>query len=126
MTGTTGSESFIALLNDMTSLSLVIPYIFIALAYIKARQNGMDAPFKMVRSTAVAIAIGVLILVVSSFGYLGAGLYALLADTVDWVYVAIVYGGPIALIGLGLVLRAVSLKLHCKSVLARDHPFSHQ
>ena len=111
LTGTTGSESFIALLNDMASLSLVIPYIFIALAYIKARRDGMDAPFKMVRSTPVAIAIGVLVLIVSGIGYLGAGLYALQEEPVNWIYVATVYGGPILLIGLGLLLRAASLRL---------------
>ncbi len=115
ITGTTGSENFIALLNDMASLSLVIPYIFIALAYIRARKAGMDAPFKMARSTPVAIGIGVLVLVVSAVGYLGAGLYALLEDPIDWIYVAIVYGGPIALIGLGFILRAVSLRMYARS-----------
>ena len=111
-TGTTGSESFIALLNDMSALSLVVPYIFIALAYIKARRDGMDAPFKMARSTPVAIGVGVVVLAVSALGYLGAGLYALQENPVDWIYVAIVYGGPIVLIGLGLVLRRISLRVH--------------
>ena len=72
----------------------------------------MDAPFKMVRSTSLAVAIGVLVLIVSGAGYLGAGLYALQADPIDWVYVAIVYGGPVLLIGLGLLLRSWSLRAH--------------
>jgi len=67
------------MLNDLASLSLVVPYIFVTLAYIRARRNGMDAPFKMVRSTPLAVAIGMLVLIVSSAGYLGAGLYALRA-----------------------------------------------
>ncbi len=120
LTGTTGSENFIGLLNDMASLSLVIPYIFIALAYIQARRNGMDAPFKMVQSTPKAIAIGVLVLVVSAAGYLGAGLYALQEDPINWIYVATVYGGPIALIGLGLLLRAASLKVYARSAHSSD------
>ena len=111
-TGTQGSEKFIGLLNDLSSLSLVVPYVFVALAYIQARRRGMNAPFQMVRSTPVAIGIGVLVLVVSALGYLGAGLYALLEDSIDWVYVGVVYGGPIALIFLGLVLRRVSQKAH--------------
>jgi amino acid transporter len=114
-TGTTGSERFISLLNDMASLSLVIPYMFVALAYIRARRRGMDAPFKMVRSTPVAVAIGILVLVVSAFGYLGAGAYALQAQPIDWIYVAVVYGGPIALIFLGLALRAASMRAHARS-----------
>ena len=54
--------------------------------------------------------IGVLVLVVSGVGYLGAGLYALQADPIDWIYVGIVYGGPVLLVGLGLLLRAWSLR----------------
>lgn len=107
--GMAGSEAFLSLLNDLASLSLVVPYMFVALAYIRARRKGMDAPFKMVRSTPVAIAIGVLVLAVSTAGYLGAGLYALQADPIDWLYVGIVYGGPVLLIGLGLLLRAWSM-----------------
>lgn len=110
LTGMEGSERFLGLLNDMASLSLVVPYVFIALAYIQARRKGMDAPFKMVRSTPVAVAIGVVVLAVSLAGYLGAGLYALDADPVDWTYVGVVYAGPIALILVGLLLRALSLK----------------
>jgi amino acid transporter len=112
LAGMSGSEDFIALLNDLASLSLVVPYIFLAVSYIRARRAGMDAPFKMARSTPVAIAIACVVLVVSSAGYLGAGLFALQTDPVDWLYVAIVYGGPLLLIGIGLSLRAWSLKVH--------------
>jgi amino acid transporter len=114
-TGTQGSERFIGLLNDLASLSLVVPYVFIALAYIQARRRGMNAPFQAVHSTRAAIAIGVLVLAISALGYFGAGLYALLEPPVDWVYVAVVYGGPILLIFLGLGLRYVSLKAHATS-----------
>jgi amino acid transporter len=112
LTGASGSERFISLLNDLSSLSLVIPYVFIALAYIRARRTGMDAPFKMARSTGLAVAIGVLVLVVSGLGYFGAGLFALQAETIDWIYVAIVYGGPAAVILLGMLLRTISLRVY--------------
>ncbi len=112
LAGLAGSEAFIALLNDLASLSLVVPYLFVALAYIRARQKGMDAPFKMARSTPVAVALGVLVLAVSAAGYLGAGLYALQSDPIDWTYVGIVYGGPVLLVALGLLLRAWSLRAH--------------
>ncbi len=110
LAGRSGSEGFISLLNDLSALAVVLPYVFIALSYIMSRRKGMDAPFKMVRSTPVAMAIGVLILVVSALGYFGAGLYAVQSDPIDWLYVAIVYAGPIGLIGLGLALRWVSLR----------------
>ncbi|MCA9511332.1 MAG: amino acid permease, partial [Myxococcales bacterium] len=111
-TNTQGSERFMGLLNDMSSLSLVVPYVFIALAYIRARRGGMDAPFKMARSNHVAVGVGVLVLVVSALGYFGAGLYALQEQPIDWIYVAVTYGGPILLILLGLALRTASLKAH--------------
>jgi hypothetical protein len=98
------------LLNDLSSLSLVIPYAFIALAYILARRQGMRAPFQMTRSTPVAVAVGILVLLVSAAAYFGAGLHAVLADPIDWTYVAIVYGGPLLLIGVGVVLRGVSMR----------------
>ena len=112
VSGTKGSERFISLLNDTSSLSLVVPYVFLALSYLCARARGMDAPFKMVRSTPLAMAIGMLVLFVSALGYGGAGLYALESRPVDWIYVGVVYGGPIALIFVGLGVRRLSLRLH--------------
>jgi len=112
LAGLNGSEAFISLLNDLSSLALVIPYAFIALAYIRARRDGMRAPFQMTSSTPVAVAVGVLVLVVSAAAYFGAGLHAVMADPIDWMYVAIVYGGPLLLIGLGVVLRGLSMRYH--------------
>lgn len=121
LTGMSGSERFLGLLNDLASLSLVVPYMFVALAYIQARRNGMDAPFKMTRSTPLAIAIGVTVLLVSAFGYLGAGLFALQAEPIDWIYVGIVYGGPWVLIGLGMALRALSLQAFRSAARSGTH-----
>lgn len=108
--GLKGSEAFISLLNDLSSLSLVIPFAFIALAYIRARRQGMRAPFQMTRSTPIAVAIGVLVLVVSAAAYFGAGLHAVMETPIDWTYVGIVYGGPLLLIGIGVVLRRLSMR----------------
>jgi amino acid transporter len=108
--GLKGSEAFISLLNDLASLSLVIPFVFIALAYIRSRRQGMRAPFQMTQSTPLAIAIGILVLGVSAAAYFGAGLHAVMAAPVDWLYVGIVYGGPLFLIALGVVLRGLSMR----------------
>ncbi|MDA1266051.1 MAG: amino acid permease [Planctomycetota bacterium] len=107
--GLSGSDRFISLLIDLSSLAVVVPYLFISIAYVRARRAGMLAPFQMARSTPVAVTIGVVTLAVSAFGYLGAGLYALQAETIDWLYVATVYLGPGILIALGLWLRHLSL-----------------
>lgn len=108
--GLKGSEAFISLVNDLASLSLVVPFVFIALAYIRVRRQGMRAPFQMTQSTPLAIALGILVLVVSAAAYFGAGLHAVMADPIDWTYVGIVYGGPLLLIGLGVLLRRWSMR----------------
>lgn len=115
LTGSDSSERLFGILNDMSALSLVVPFVFVALAYIQARRKGMDAPFKMTQSTPLAIGIGVAVVIVSCLGYFGAGLFALDAETIDWMYVATVYGGPVFLVVLGMALRYVSLKAHHKA-----------
>jgi len=109
-TGISGSDALITLLNDLTSLSLVIPYLFIAASYARFRWGEPSAPYQMVRSTPLAIATAMLVLAVSVVAYLGAGLFAVQAEEIDWIYVATVYLGPVVLIGLGLVLRGASMR----------------
>ena len=91
-------------------MSLVIPFVFIALAYIRARLRGMRAPFQMTRSTPVAIGVGIVVLAVSAAAYFGAGLQAVMTDPIDWTYVGIVYGGPLLLIALGVLVRGLSMR----------------
>ncbi|MCB9891113.1 MAG: amino acid permease [Planctomycetes bacterium] len=112
LTGLSGSDRLVSLLNDLTSLAVVVPYFFVAIAYVRARRAGMVAPFQMVRSTRLAIAIGWLTVAVSALGYCGAGLFALQSDPIDWIYVATVYLGPGLLIVGGLLLRSMSLAAH--------------
>jgi uncharacterized membrane protein YphA (DoxX/SURF4 family) len=63
-----------------------------------------------VRSTSLAVGIGVMTFALSALGYVGAGLYALDAEEIDWIYVATVYLGPGLLILLGLLVRWASLR----------------
>jgi len=110
LTGLSGSDRFISLLNDLTSLALVVPYLFVSVAYVRARRGGLVAPYRMVQSSSLAVAIGVMTFVLSALGYVGAGLNALDAEVIDWIYVATVYLGPWLLILLGLLLRRASLR----------------
>lgn len=117
--GTSGSDQLISLLNDLTSLAVVIPYLFIAASYIRFRRAGDPAPYRMVRSTPLAVATAVMVFVVSALGYLGAGLFAFQSEKIDWVYVATVYLGPALLIGLGLLLRRASMRSAALRAMAR-------
>ena len=102
--GTTvsGSSSMVMSRNEISALQL--PWICSAILPLSAIPSS--------RSTHTAVAIGLLTLVISALGYFGAGLYALQSDPIDWTYVGVVYVGPLGLIGLGLVLRAFSQRLH--------------
>ena len=92
------------------SLALVVPYGFVAVSYIRARRAGMRAPFQMVRSTPLAVAIAAMVFVLTVLAYLGAGAFATQAARIDWVYMSTVYFGPALLIGLGLLLRSASMR----------------
>ncbi len=110
LTGTSASDRLISLLNDLTSLALVVPYGFVAISYIRARRTGLRAPFQMVRSTPLAVLIAATVFVLSVLAYLGAGAFAAQAAKIDWVYMATVYFGPALLIALGLLLRRASMR----------------
>ncbi len=109
-TGVSGSDQLISLLNDLTSLAVVIPYAFIAISYVRFRRAGRRAPYQMVRSTPLALATAGLVFGLSVLGYVGAGLFAAQAETIDWVYMATIYLGPAILIALGLLLRTLSMR----------------
>lgn len=110
LTGTSASDRLISLLNDVTSLALVVPYAFVAVSYIRARRAGLRAPFQMVRSTPLALAIAAMVLVLSVLAYAGAGAFASEAAKIDWIYMGTVYFGPWLLVVLGLVLRRASMR----------------
>lgn len=94
-------------LTNLSSLSLIIPYIILSIAYLVYRLKGNKAPYTMFKSNALAISMAILLLVLGTIGFIGAGLGdvvgagsskdALLAVGKD-------YGGPVLLIILGYVL----------------------
>ena len=115
LTGLNSIDSFFRLLTDLSSLSLVIPYIVLAGAYFVFRLKKISAPFTMLRSDHLAATVAFITIVVGMVGFFGAGIeYYIDAETrIEAIKaVLMVYGGPFILIALGFGLTRTSHRLH--------------
>jgi amino acid transporter len=111
LSGLTKLDAFFKLLTDMSALSLILPYIILAVAYLVFRLKGTKAPFTMFKSNTVAVIISILVLTLSIAGFFGAGLDYIVGSetTADAIKsITMTYGGPIALIILGYLLTLVT------------------
>jgi len=97
-------DAFFRLVTDLTALSLVIPYMILAAAYLVFRKNNNPGPFTMMRSNKLALGVAMGTLVISIAAFFGAGIdYYVDAET-SWdaaKAIMMTYGGPIVLIALG-------------------------
>ena len=97
-------DSFFRLITDLTALSLVIPYMILAAAYLVFRMKNAPGPFTMMRSNKLAQSVAAGTLLISIAAFFGAGIdYYVDAET-GWEAakaIMMTYGGPIVLIALG-------------------------
>ncbi|MCB2290884.1 amino acid permease [Clostridium sp. CS001] len=111
LVGLNSIDAFFKLLTDLSALSLILPYIILAVAYLVFRLKGNKAPFTMFKSNAVAITISIFVLVLGIAGFFGAGLdYIVGAESTAEAIklIAKTYGGPILLIILGYLLTIIT------------------
>lgn len=100
-------DAFFRILTDLSSLSLVVPYIVLIAAYIVFRLKGKEAPFTFFKSNATAMIFSWIALILSIAGFFGAGLdYIMGSETTKEAAILIfkTYGGPVILIILGYVI----------------------
>ncbi len=97
-------DAFFRLITDLTALSLVIPYMILAAAYLVFRLNNSPGPFTMMRSNKLSHSVALGTLIISVAAFFGAGIdYYVDAET-GWEAakaILMTYGGPIFLIALG-------------------------
>ena len=108
-------DSFFKLITDLSSLSLVVPYIVLILAYIGFRAKGTPAPFTMFKSNAIAYGAAGLSLLLAVAGFFGAGLDFVVgaeSKTEAIKAIATTYGGPIVLIVAGLLLTGLTQRAY--------------
>lgn len=106
-------DGFFRLLTDLSSLSLVVPYIVLIAAYIVFRKRNIESPFKFFKSNGVAMLFSWIALILSIAGFFGAGLdYVMGSETTKDAVIQIVktYGGPVILILFGYVITYFTKK----------------
>ena len=111
MVGLDSIDSFFRLVTNLSTLSLVIPYVVLAAAYFVFRLKRTPAPFTMFKSNHLAATVALITVVVSIFGFFGAGIdYYVGAETRSEAIKAVlmIYGGPLILIALGFGLIAAN------------------
>ena len=104
-------DSFFRLVTNLSTLSLVIPYVVLAAAYLVFRLKRTPAPFTILKSNHLAATVALITIIVSIAGFFGAGLdYYVDAETRREAIEAILmtYGGPLILIALGFGLIAAN------------------
>lgn len=104
-------DAFFRLVTDLSALSLVIPYVILAAAYLVFRLNQGTAPFTMFKSHRFAIGVAIATVLVSIAGFFGAGIdYYVDAETGSEAVkaIALTYGGPFILILMGYGITALN------------------
>lgn len=107
LVGLNSIDSFFQLLTNLSALSLIIPYIILAIAYLKFRLNGNTPPFTMFKSNKSVILVSAMVFILGIAAFFGAGMDSVSqAKTVSEAVKSIVmtYGGPIILILLGYLI----------------------
>ena len=115
-------NDFFKLLTDLSSLAVVVPYVVLICAFISFRKYNKDLDFKFFKSDALAYTVAGIALVLSCAGFFGAGLQDIVGSSGKEAAILIIktYGGPVILMALGLVLRALSEKSYKNKSLGKE------
>lgn len=116
--GLSSIDSFFKLLTNLSSLSLVIPYVVLAGAFLAFRLRGEKAPFSLFKSNTTAVIVSVIVFILGIAGFFGAGMGDFYyANTTKDAALAILkdYGGPVALIVLGYCFVFLTKITHKKN-----------
>jgi amino acid transporter len=115
LAGLNSIDKFFQLLQNLSSLSLVIPYVVLAAAYFVYRMKGNTPPFVMIKSKTGVIAASIIVLLLGILAFFGAGWSDVVsAETTKDAVSAVFrdYGGPIILIIAGYLLTVINKALH--------------
>lgn len=105
MLGIGSVEDFFRLLTDLSSLSVVVPYVVLVVAYIAFKSKNKATNFVVIKSKAFAYLMAAVCLALGIAGFFGAGLdyidrAASLTDALPAILKT--YGGPVILILAGM------------------------
>jgi len=103
--GLNGIDNFFNLLTTLSALSLAIPYIILAAAYLNFRLKGNVPPFVMLKSKASVLTASIVVFILGILAFFGAGWGDISgAASFSEAIVPILkdYGGPVGFIIFGL------------------------
>ncbi len=112
--GLKGINAFFQLLTNLSSLSLVIPYVVLAYAYLRYRLAGNHPPFEFFKSRGTIIVVSTIVLILGIMAFFGAGWDSIASATTAGAAVSAiisVYGGPVILIVAGFIITRISVKI---------------
>lgn len=117
--GLNSIDAFFKLLTDLSSLTVVIPYIVLITAYISFRRNNKNLEFKFFKYDITAYTLAMIALTLACAGFFGAGLDYVVGSTGVEAAMLIIktYGGPIILITVGLIIKGICEKSYKKKTL---------
>ncbi len=68
---TSGSMSNIyTVLYNMSTISMVVPFILLIISYINFKRNGLKGGYEFIKNKAVAMIVGILLLIVTCFAFI--------------------------------------------------------
>jgi amino acid transporter len=111
--GLNSIDSFFKLLQNLSSLSLVIPYVVLAAAYFNYRIKGNVPPFVMIKSRGAVIVASALVFILGVLAFIGAGWGDIagsknLSEAITPIMKD--YGGPMILIVAGMIITYFTKK----------------
>lgn len=116
--GVNGINNFFILLQNMTALSVVVPYVILIAAYYCYRIKKGNTPFVFIKSEKMVTAVTIVTSILGIVGIVGAGLGEISAAsgaTDAALRLTSIYGGPLALIAVGLLLRRATKSYYSKT-----------
>lgn len=95
---------------DMSTMSFILPYLFLSIAYINFRKNGYVSPFQMCKSNILACIIGgaVTILNIAAIIFSGYDISTPLTEQMD--VIKLYYGGLAMFLAIGVVIKLINFK----------------
>jgi amino acid transporter len=111
LAGLNSIDEFFNLLTTLSALSLAIPYIVLAGAYLVFRLKGNVPPFVMLKSKTAVILASTVVFILGILAFFGAGWEDVTgAKSFSEAIVPIlkVYGGPIAFIIIGFFISSLT------------------
>ncbi|QHI72346.1 amino acid permease [Aminipila terrae] len=99
-------SNFFVLLMNLTSLSTIVPYAIMVVAYFTYRSKNEHIDFAIIKSNFLAKMMSVIVLILSVAGFFGAGLGDVLGASASEAFKKVLmdYGGPILLLLIGWII----------------------